>query len=101
MQHAKCRMQAGKATECEMQIANAKCERGSAFGLLRLAFRQGLFVSAVVMTALCVDMRLASAATVCENLAMLSLPNTTVTLAQPVAAGSFAPPAPSARAGGG
>jgi feruloyl esterase len=60
-----------------------------------------LIVSAVVVTVLCFDLGPASAATVCENLAMLSLSNTMVTLAQPVAAGSFAPPAPAARAGGG
>src|SRR5580704_10389368 len=55
----------------------------------------------VVMTALCFDLRSAAAATACENLATLSLPNTTVTLAQTVAAGAFTPPAPAARAGGG
>jgi feruloyl esterase len=31
-------------------------------------------------------------ATTCENIASLALPNTTITLAQPVAAGKFAPP---------
>ena len=43
---------------------------------------------------------LATAAT-CESLSTLSLPNTTVTLAQPVAAGAFTPPAGRAGAGGG
>src|ERR1700686_1149082 len=55
----------------------------------------------VVMMALCIDLRSAAAATACENLATLSLLNTTVTLAQPVAAGAFTPPAPAGRAGGG
>jgi len=32
-------------------------------------------------------------ATSCEGLAMLKLPNTTITLAQTVAAGAFTPPA--------
>jgi feruloyl esterase len=53
-----------------------------------------LIASTVVMTALGFDMRSAAAATPCENLTMLSLPNTTVTLAQSVAAGAFAPPPP-------
>jgi len=40
------------------------------------------------------------AATSCEDLAKLSLPNTTITLAQSVAAGTFTPPAPAAGARG-
>jgi len=41
-------------------------------------------------------------ASACERIASLSLPNTTITLAQVVNAGAFAPPAnPSARGGGG
>jgi feruloyl esterase len=41
-------------------------------------------------------------AAACERLASLSLPNTTITLAQVVTAGAFVPPAnPSARGGGG
>src|ERR1700686_3725311 len=60
-----------------------------------------LVESLIVMTALWLDPRSAAAATPCENLVMLSLPNTTVTLAQPVAAGAFTPPAPAGRAGGG
>ena len=42
----------------------------------------------------------AVAATTCENLTMLSLPNATITSAQLVAAGAYVPPAPPARAGG-
>jgi feruloyl esterase len=41
-------------------------------------------------------------ASACERIASLSLPNTTITLAQAVNAGAFVPPAnPSARGGGG
>src|SRR3984893_12558186 len=58
--------------------------------------KQCLVVFAVVMTGLCFDLRSAAAATTCENLATLSLSNTTVTLAQSVAAGAFTPPAPPA-----
>jgi feruloyl esterase len=60
-----------------------------------------LIASTVAMTALCLDTRSAAAATTCESLAMLSLPNTTVTLAQSVAAGAFTPPAPPAAGGRG
>jgi feruloyl esterase len=63
--------------------------------------RKCLVAFAVVMTAFCFDLRSAVAAIACENLATLSLRNTTVTLAQPVAAGAFTPPAPAGRAGGG
>jgi feruloyl esterase len=56
-------------------------------------------VSAILMTVFCFDLRSASAATACDNLAMLSLPNTTVTLAQSVPAGAFTPPVPAGRAG--
>ena len=63
--------------------------------------KQCLVAFAVVMTAFCFDLRSSAAATTCENLATLSLPNTTVTLARPVAAGAFAPPVPAGRAGGG
>ncbi len=42
----------------------------------------------------------AVAATTCEKLTMLSLPNATITSAQLVAAGAYVPPAPPARAGG-
>jgi feruloyl esterase len=55
-----------------------------------------LIVFAVVMTALCFDMRPAAAATACESLTTVSLPHTTVTLAQLVAAGAFTPPVPAA-----
>jgi feruloyl esterase len=55
-----------------------------------------LIVSAVVMTSLCFDMRPAAAATACESLTTVSLPHTTVTLAQLVAAGAFTPPVPAA-----
>jgi feruloyl esterase len=41
----------------------------------------------------------AAAATACEDLAKLSLPNTTITLAQRVAAGAFPPPPPRGGAG--
>ncbi len=41
-----------------------------------------------------------AAAASCENLTSLSLPNTTITAAQLVAAGAYVPPAPPARAGG-
>jgi feruloyl esterase len=61
-----------------------------------------LIGSAVVMMALCIDVRSAPAASTCENLATPSLRNTTVTQAQLVAAGAFTPPPPAAgRAGGG
>ena len=40
-----------------------------------------------------------TAATSCEDLSKLSLPNATITLAQSVAQGSFAPPAPGGRGG--
>src|SRR5271169_6742998 len=63
--------------------------------------KQCLVAFAVAMTAFWLDLQSAAAATTCENLAALSLPNTTVTLAQPVAAGAFTPPAPAGRAGGG
>src|SRR5436309_1192961 len=43
----------------------------------------------------------ASAATPCENLASLRVPDTTITIAQSVAAGAFVPPsAPGGRGGG-
>src|SRR5262245_39763526 len=41
----------------------------------------------------------AAAATSCEDLAKISLPNTTITLAQTVGAGAFTPPANAARGG--
>src|ERR1700722_10037148 len=56
---------------------------------------------AVVVTTLCFDLRSEAATTACENLTTLSLPNTTVTLAQLVPAGAFTPPAPAGRAGAG
>jgi feruloyl esterase len=62
--------------------------------------RTNLMVSAAVMTALCFDMRPALAATACEALARLSLPNATITSAQSVAAGAYVPPGPPGGAGG-
>src|ERR1700733_5086074 len=62
--------------------------------------RTNLMVSAVVMTALWFDMRPALAATGCEALARLSLPNATITSAQSVAAGAYVPPAPAGGAAG-
>jgi feruloyl esterase len=55
-------------------------------------------VIAVVL--LSVPLSPAAAATVCEDLSKLNLPNTTITLAQSVAPGAFTPPAP-ARGGAG
>jgi feruloyl esterase len=60
-----------------------------------------LIVSAVVMSAFGLDVRSEAAATACEKLATLSLPNATVTLAQLVPAGAFTPPPPVGRAGAG
>src|ERR1700681_785766 len=62
--------------------------------------RTNLMVSAVVMMALCFDIRSALAATTCEHLAILTLPNATITSAQSVAAGAYVPPGPAPRAGG-
>src|SRR5580693_6101638 len=62
--------------------------------------RTNLMVSAVVMTALCFDMRSALTATTCGDLARLSLPNATITSAQSVAAGAYVPPGPPAGAAG-
>jgi feruloyl esterase len=60
-----------------------------------LRFVPGLAVG----IALCVSPA-ASAATSCEGLAALSLPNTTLTLTQSVAPGAFKPPVPAPRGGG-
>jgi feruloyl esterase len=62
--------------------------------------RNNLMLSAVVMTALCFDVRSAQAATTCEDLARLSLPSATITSAQSVVAGAYVPPGAAARAGG-
>ena len=60
--------------------------------------RKLLVIPAVLMTALFIDTRQTAAATTCENLTMLSLANTTITLAQTVASGAFTPPPAPARA---
>ncbi len=63
-------------------------------------FRKSV-VATVAFTALAVTAPPSAAATTCQNLTMLSLPNTTMTLAQPVAAGAFTPPPAPARGGAG
>jgi feruloyl esterase len=54
----------------------------------------------LALLAVSLHARVALAATSCEGLAALTLPNTTVTLSQPVAAGAFKPPAPPPGQGG-
>jgi feruloyl esterase len=54
---------------------------------MRLSFAFLVFTVFVVFPAACL-------AATCESLASLALPNTTITLAQPVAAGEFTPPGP-------
>ncbi len=63
--------------------------------------RKLLLVCVLALAALSLRAQPAAAATTCENLTMLSLPNTTITLAQPVAAGAFTPPPAPARGGAG
>jgi len=68
--------------------------------------RQAIAVAALLLIALVPRAAAAQQAPrpapVCERLAALSLPNTTITLAQVVSAGAFAPPAnPAGRGGGG
>ena len=55
--------------------------------------------SAILLTLLVWSVRPAAAASSCESLAALSLPRTTITLAQSVGAGEFTPPAGRGRAG--
>jgi feruloyl esterase len=57
-------------------------------------------VVAVVVTALLVGEARPAAAATCESLAALKLPDATITMAQPVAAGAFAPPAGGGRGAG-
>ena len=57
-----------------------------------------LLMTAVLMTASFLNQAPAAAATTCENLTTLSLPNTSITLAQTVAPGAFTAPPPPARA---
>src|SRR5438046_2705095 len=56
-----------------------------------MTMRVMLIVGSIAIV-LCVPARAAAAAT-CESLASLALPDTTITLAQPVGAGEFTPPA--------
>ena len=58
-----------------------------------------LAMPAVLMTAFLINTPPARGATTCENLTTLSLPNTTITLAQTVAPGAFTPPPAPARGG--
>lgn len=59
-----------------------------------------LLFSSIVLLMFSIQVPAAAAATACEDLAGLSFPNTTVTLAQTVGAGAFTPPSGS-RGGGG
>ncbi len=52
-----------------------------------------ILATSVLLVLLVLQPSFAAAATACEDLSKVSLPNTTVTLAQTVAAGAFTPPA--------